>query len=175
MPRLFHGPDCFTVSTCCTYIDLGSRGYFGVNVALVYTAVNVSYLLESHDINKNVFWSSKCSNDTFFSTPFLFDCVTDLLIHSPSYYNSSYLRNVPVSLSLTRTCCEQNIDLPMWMNACHICLLFFITFTADHNLWWHVALDWYFFSFSPWLSFIIFCDELWTAWHLSQNIDYYSW
>ena len=35
MPRLFLGPDCFTVSTCCTYIDLGSRGYFGVNVALV--------------------------------------------------------------------------------------------------------------------------------------------
>ena len=34
-PRLFHGPDYFTVSTCCTYIDLGSRGYFGVNVALV--------------------------------------------------------------------------------------------------------------------------------------------
>ena len=28
--------DCFTVSACCTYIDLGSRGYFGVNVALVY-------------------------------------------------------------------------------------------------------------------------------------------
>ena len=35
IPRLFHGPDCFTVSTRCTYIDLGSRGYFGVNVALV--------------------------------------------------------------------------------------------------------------------------------------------
>ena len=36
MPKLFHGPDCFTVSTCCPYIDLGSRGYFGVNVALVF-------------------------------------------------------------------------------------------------------------------------------------------
>ena len=36
MPRLFHGRDCFTVSTCCMYIDLGSRGYFGVNVALVF-------------------------------------------------------------------------------------------------------------------------------------------
>ena len=36
MSRLFHGPDCFTVSTCCMYIDLGSRGFFGVNVALVY-------------------------------------------------------------------------------------------------------------------------------------------
>ena len=36
MPRLFNGLDCFTVSTCCTYIDLGSRGYFGVNVALVF-------------------------------------------------------------------------------------------------------------------------------------------
>ena len=35
MPRLFYGPGCFTVSTCCTYIDLDSRGYFGVNVALV--------------------------------------------------------------------------------------------------------------------------------------------
>ena len=35
MPRLFHGPDCFTVSTCCTYIDLGSRACFGVNAALV--------------------------------------------------------------------------------------------------------------------------------------------
>ena len=35
IPRLFHGPDCFTVSTCWTYIDLGSRGYVGVNVALV--------------------------------------------------------------------------------------------------------------------------------------------
>ena len=35
MSRLFHGPDCFTVSTCCLYIDLGSRGYFGVNLALV--------------------------------------------------------------------------------------------------------------------------------------------
>ena len=30
IPRLFHGPDCFTVSTLCTYTDLGSRGYFGV-------------------------------------------------------------------------------------------------------------------------------------------------
>ena len=29
-PRLFHGPDCFTVSTRCTYSDLGSRGYFSV-------------------------------------------------------------------------------------------------------------------------------------------------
>ena len=27
---MFHGPDCFTVSTLCTYTDLGSRGYFGV-------------------------------------------------------------------------------------------------------------------------------------------------
>ena len=35
MPRLFHGPDCFTVSTCSMYIDLGSRGCFGVNIALV--------------------------------------------------------------------------------------------------------------------------------------------
>ena len=30
IPRLFHGPDCFPVSTPCTYTDLGSRGYFGV-------------------------------------------------------------------------------------------------------------------------------------------------
>ena len=30
IPRLFHGPDCFTVSTHCTYSDLGNRGYFGV-------------------------------------------------------------------------------------------------------------------------------------------------
>ena len=30
IPRLLHGPDCFTVPTCCTYTDLGSRGYFGV-------------------------------------------------------------------------------------------------------------------------------------------------
>ena len=28
--RLFHGPECFTVSTLCTYTDLGSRGYFSV-------------------------------------------------------------------------------------------------------------------------------------------------
>ena len=28
MSRPFHGPDCFTVSTCCTNIDLGSRGYY---------------------------------------------------------------------------------------------------------------------------------------------------
>ena len=26
----FHGSDCFTVSTRCTYTDLGSWGYFGV-------------------------------------------------------------------------------------------------------------------------------------------------
>ena len=26
MHRLFHGPDYFTVSTCCTYTNLGSRG-----------------------------------------------------------------------------------------------------------------------------------------------------
>ena len=39
MPRMCHGPDCFTVSTCCTYIDLGSRGYFGVNVALVISMI----------------------------------------------------------------------------------------------------------------------------------------
>ena len=30
VPRLFDGPDCFTVSTLCTYTDLGTRGYFGV-------------------------------------------------------------------------------------------------------------------------------------------------
>ena len=36
MPRLFHGPNCFTVSTCCTYTNLGSRGYFSINVALVH-------------------------------------------------------------------------------------------------------------------------------------------
>ena len=30
IPRLFHGPDCFTVSTRCTHTDLGSRRYFGV-------------------------------------------------------------------------------------------------------------------------------------------------
>ena len=30
IPRLFHGPDCFTVSTLCTYTDLVSRGYYGV-------------------------------------------------------------------------------------------------------------------------------------------------
>ena len=36
MPRLFRGPDCFRVSTCCTYIDLGSWGYFGVNITLVH-------------------------------------------------------------------------------------------------------------------------------------------
>ena len=30
IPRLFCGPDCFTVSTLCTYSDLGSWGYFGV-------------------------------------------------------------------------------------------------------------------------------------------------
>ena len=30
IPRLFCGPDCFTVSTFCTYSDLGSWGYFGV-------------------------------------------------------------------------------------------------------------------------------------------------
>ena len=29
IPRLFHGPNCFPVSTRCTY--LGSRGYFGVH------------------------------------------------------------------------------------------------------------------------------------------------
>ena len=40
MPRLFHYPDCCTVSTCCTYIDLGSRWYFDVNVALVCGGVN---------------------------------------------------------------------------------------------------------------------------------------
>ena len=44
-PKLFHSPDCFTVSTLCTqfvrlyylvpYTDIGSRGYFGVNIALV--------------------------------------------------------------------------------------------------------------------------------------------
>ena len=30
IPGLFHGPDCFKVSTRCTHTDLGSRGYFGV-------------------------------------------------------------------------------------------------------------------------------------------------
>ena len=30
IPRLFHGRDCFTISTLCTYTDIGSRGYFGV-------------------------------------------------------------------------------------------------------------------------------------------------
>ena len=35
IPTPFHDPDWFTVSTCCTYIDLGSRRYFGVNTALV--------------------------------------------------------------------------------------------------------------------------------------------
>ena len=30
IPRLFHGPDCFTVSTRCTHTDLDSRVYFGV-------------------------------------------------------------------------------------------------------------------------------------------------
>ena len=28
--RLLHGPDCFTVSTLCTYTDLGNRGYLGI-------------------------------------------------------------------------------------------------------------------------------------------------
>ena len=39
VPRLFHGPDCFTVSTCSMYIVLGSRGYFGVNIALVSSVI----------------------------------------------------------------------------------------------------------------------------------------
>ena len=30
IPRLFHSPDCFTVSTHCTYTDIGSRWYFVV-------------------------------------------------------------------------------------------------------------------------------------------------
>ena len=30
IPRLLHCSDCFTVSTRCTYTDLGSRWYFGV-------------------------------------------------------------------------------------------------------------------------------------------------
>ena len=30
VPRLFHGSNCFTISTCCTHTDLGSQGYFGV-------------------------------------------------------------------------------------------------------------------------------------------------
>ena len=30
IPRLLHGPDCFTVSTLCTYTDLGSQGYLGI-------------------------------------------------------------------------------------------------------------------------------------------------
>ena len=30
IPRLFHESDCFTVSTRCSYIDLGSWWYFGV-------------------------------------------------------------------------------------------------------------------------------------------------
>ena len=30
IPRLFHSPDCFTVSTLCAYTHLGSRGYFRV-------------------------------------------------------------------------------------------------------------------------------------------------
>ena len=33
--RLFHGLDCFTIPTICTYADLGSRGYFSTNVALL--------------------------------------------------------------------------------------------------------------------------------------------
>ena len=30
IPRLFNNPDCFTVSTLCTYTYPGSQGYFGV-------------------------------------------------------------------------------------------------------------------------------------------------
>ena len=34
IPRPLHGFDCFTVSTLCTDIDLGSRGISAVNVLL---------------------------------------------------------------------------------------------------------------------------------------------
>ena len=30
IPKPFHGPDCYTVPIRCTYTDLGSQGYFGV-------------------------------------------------------------------------------------------------------------------------------------------------
>ena len=44
MPRLFHGPNCFTISTCCPYVDLCSRGYFGMNLALVFVCEACGHL-----------------------------------------------------------------------------------------------------------------------------------
>ena len=48
MPRLFHGLDCFTVSTCCTYIDLGGLGYFGINVVLLYITIWILMVQSGH-------------------------------------------------------------------------------------------------------------------------------
>ena len=40
IPRLFHCPDCFTVSTRCTYTDQGNRGYFGIYRLSCYIMVS---------------------------------------------------------------------------------------------------------------------------------------
>ena len=43
IPRLFHGSNCFTVSTCCTYTDLGSWGYFGVYRPSCFSLTHLNY------------------------------------------------------------------------------------------------------------------------------------
>ena len=50
IPRLFHGPDCFTDSTCCTYIDLGTEGVSALTSLLSVPARHWKYSATSCSI-----------------------------------------------------------------------------------------------------------------------------
>ena len=77
--------DPFKVSTCCTYIDLGSQGYFGVNVALGFIVVDS-------------LWQS---NSTW--------CHIDLGLYSLSGWTS--YRKIPWSLEAARLDVSMMISL----------------------------------------------------------------
>ena len=53
-PRLFHDPDCFTVSTLSMYTDLGSRRYFDVQC---YSCWDLQSFMKNYMEEPNLFFS----------------------------------------------------------------------------------------------------------------------
>ena len=70
-PRLFHGPDCFTVSTRCMYTDLGRWGYCSVHcrscICLVWSCNWSNFDVSQYPIRTGM-WLIK-SKSNHFPTP----------------------------------------------------------------------------------------------------------
>ena len=79
LPRLFHSPDCFTVSTLCTYTDLGSIRVFQHLTSLLHFCFTC-----------RIIWYLEPSVLTCFSLTGLILCLIDFTVPTiTSYFFSS--------------------------------------------------------------------------------------